>query len=89
MANILHISPSTLQRRLREFDTTFKALKLESRLIQAKQLLIERKYTLEQISDRLGFCDASSFTKSFKMLTGQTPSQFREKHRDGEKLVNS
>ncbi len=82
MAQRLHVSPSTLQRRLRELDTTFKQVKLQQRLINAKQLLIEQQYTLEQISEQLGFCDASSFTKSFKTFTGYTPSAYRQKQLD-------
>jgi AraC-like DNA-binding protein len=80
MAERLHVSPSTLQRRLREFDTTFKNIKLEQRLIEAKQLLLNHQYTLEQISEQLHFCDASSFTKSFKTFTGTTPSAYRQQH---------
>ena len=77
MATELHISPSTLQRRLREFNTTFKQIKLEQRLEHAKQMLRKSNITLEQISEQLGFCDASSFTKSFKTVTGCTPSIYR------------
>ena len=79
MAKLLHVSPSTLQRRLRELGTTFKQIKLQQRLSDAKQLLLDKHYTLEQISEQLGFCDASSFTKSFKNFTGYTPSAYRQK----------
>ncbi len=80
MARLLHVSPSTLQRRLRELNTTFKNIKLEQRLIKAKLLLLNRQYTLEKISEQLHFCDASSFTKSFKTFTGTTPSAYRQQH---------
>ncbi len=80
MAHQLHVSPSTLQRRLREFDITFKKIKLEERLNEAKELLFDQNYNLERISEHLGFCDASSFTKSFKTFTGQTPTEYRRAH---------
>lgn len=80
MAQMLHVSPSTLQRRLRQFNTTFKQVKLDRRLVEAKRLLTEHQFTLEHISEQLGFCDASSFTKSFKTTTGVTPSAFRLQH---------
>ena len=80
MADLLHVSPSTLQRRLREFDTTFKDIKLEERLISAKQLLFNGEFSLEQISEQLGFSDASSFTKSFKTFSGHTPAAYRKKY---------
>lgn len=79
MAQLLHVSPSTLQRRLRELGTTFKQIKLHQRLSDAKQLLLNQHFTLEQISEQLGFCDASSFTKSFKNFTGHTPSAYRQR----------
>jgi len=80
MADLLHVSPSTLQRRLREFDTTYKDIKLEERLISAKQLLFNNESSLEQISEKLGFSDASSFTKSFKTFSGHTPAAYRKMH---------
>jgi len=80
MADLLHVSPSTLQRRLREFDTTYKDIKLEERLITAKQLLFNNENSLEQISEQLGFSDASSFTKSFKTFSGHTPAAYRKMH---------
>ncbi len=78
MADLLYVSPSTLQRRLREFDTTFKDIKLEERLISAKKLLFNGEHSLEEISERLGFSDASSFTKSFKTFSGHTPAAYRK-----------
>ncbi len=80
MAAILNVSASTLQRRLREFDTTYKDIKLQERLIEAKQLLLSETYTLERISECLGFSDASSFTKSFKTFCGCTPAAYRKEH---------
>jgi len=80
MAELLFVSPSTLQRRLREFDTTYKDIKLEERLITAKQLLFNGENSLEQISEQLGFSDASSFTKSFKTFSGHTPAAYRKMH---------
>jgi len=82
MAEQLFLSPSTLQRRLREFDTTYKDIKLEVRLSAATQLLLDGEHTVDQISEYLGFSDASSFIKSFKALTGHTPAVYRDKQAD-------
>mgnify|MGYP000010201126 CR=1 FL=1 len=78
MAQLLFVSPSTLQRRLREFDTTYKDIKLQVRLTTAKKLLFDGECSLEQISEQLGFSDASSFTKSFKTFSGHTPAAYRK-----------
>lgn len=78
MADLLFISPSTLQRRLRAFDTTYKDIKLEVRLLEAKHLLSKESHTIEFISEQLGFSDASSFTKSFRTFCGMTPANYRK-----------
>jgi len=78
MADLCFVSPSTLQRRLKETNTTFKAIKARLRLNEAKQLLLEKRVSIEQISDQLGYCDASSFTKSFKTSVGETPAIYRK-----------
>lgn len=48
-------------------------------IIEAKILLKYSLHTVQQISESLNFCDASSFGKFFKNLTGITPFQFRKK----------
>ena len=80
MAEQLHLSASTLQRRLRELNTTYKDIKLDVRLLASTKLLLNSEYSIEQISEHLGFSDASSFTKSFKTFSGQTPAVYRNKH---------
>lgn len=80
MATQLFMSTSTLQRRLKEQNTTYQKIKAEVRLDEAKALLTNPNIKLEEISDRVGFSDASNFTKSFKSWTGLTPKEFRETH---------
>ena len=48
-------------------------------VIQAKTLLHYRPdLTIQQISQQLGFDDATSFSRYFKMSTGVSPKKFRE-----------
>lgn len=48
-------------------------------MVQAKHLLRHhRKLTIQQISDRLGFSDQTSFARYFKGHCGQTPQEYRE-----------
>ncbi len=49
----------------------------ELRITQAKRLLTETDLKIADIFPLLGFSHASSFTKSFKQTTGQTPSQYK------------
>jgi len=48
--------------------------------IQAKSLLdSHQNYTIQQVSNHLGFSEQSSFTRFFKRQTGTTPSEFRNR----------
>ena len=48
-------------------------------MVQAKHLLRHhRKLTIQQISDRMGFSDQTSFARYFKGHCGQTPQEYRE-----------
>ena len=47
-------------------------------ITHASLLLRNPDYTLQQIADRLHFCDQSSFGKFFKKHTGKTPAAYRE-----------
>jgi len=78
IAQQLFMSTSTLQRRLREEKTTFKALKDNERLVLAKNLLTDKNSSIDIISEQLGFSDTSNFTKSFKSWSGLTPNNYRK-----------
>lgn len=77
MAAQLYMSTSTLQRRIKEQHTTYQKIKAEERMGEAKELLVSSNFTLEAISERLGFNNASNFNKSFKTSTGLSPKEFR------------
>jgi AraC-like DNA-binding protein len=77
MAAFMLMSTSTLQRRLKELDTTFQQIKSMVRINQAKALLKHTNQTLDIIADALGYSDASNFSKSFKAQTGLTPKGYR------------
>ncbi|MGL2966226.1 helix-turn-helix domain-containing protein [Flavobacterium sp. XGLA_31] len=46
-------------------------------VLEAKRLLINPNYTVNQIADTLGFENYSYFTRLFKQKTGITPREFR------------
>lgn len=48
-------------------------------VMQAQSLLQQRNYSIQQISDRLGFPEQSAFSRHFKQRTGLTPSYYRKK----------
>ncbi|MFF7580530.1 helix-turn-helix transcriptional regulator [Streptomyces sp. NPDC008061] len=47
-------------------------------LLEAKRLLQHSGLTAKEVTVRLGFTDASDFTKFFRLRTGMTPGAFRE-----------
>ncbi len=76
-ADALHMSPSTLQRRLAREGTSFQTLKDELR----RDMAIVRLYTstvpLAALADELGFADSAAFRRAFKGWTGSSPGVYR------------
>lgn len=48
------------------------------RIDKAKQLLIETNECIAEIASKVGFSNASAFSRCFFRLTGMTPKQYRE-----------
>jgi AraC-like DNA-binding protein len=47
------------------------------KIYQAMGLLSETQYSIEQISEDLGFSDSSYFARVFKKYTSTTPTEYR------------
>jgi len=43
----------------------------------AKKYLVESNFDVGTIVEKCGFSDASNFSRSFKRVTGSTPTKFR------------
>ncbi|WP_366192979.1 SDR family NAD(P)-dependent oxidoreductase [Meridianimarinicoccus marinus] len=74
----LSVSPRTLQRRLQEDGTSFKALVNATRSDLARHYLLSGDLPLAEISFLLGYRDPSSFNRAFRDWTGTTPDRFRK-----------
>lgn len=77
IAKVLFISQRTLQRRLKEHDTTFKKLVNEVRQELADVYLHDSGLSLTEISFLLGFSETSAFSRAFKRWAGQSPRDYR------------
>lgn len=77
IAAALHLSEKTLQRRLREEDTSYQQLLDDIRRDLATQFLDDSRLSVCEITFRLGFSDQSSFTRAFRRWTGRAPGEFR------------
>ncbi len=74
------LSPKYLSRVFKEQTKRgFNDYKLSVKMAQAKNLLIETGYNVNQISDRLGYENTESFIRQFKKLAKSTPSAYRRK----------
>lgn len=80
-ANKLHISPVYLAECIKkQTGKTFKTVLNEYIVLEAKSLLVHTKDSIELISDRLGYSDASNFTSFFKRHVKETPNQYRKRN---------
>ncbi len=62
-----------------ETGKTLNQYLTEYRMEKAKQLLSDPRTRITDISARIGYVDGNYFSKSFKKITGLTPSEYREK----------
>jgi AraC-like DNA-binding protein len=75
----LHMSESSLRRRLQKENTSYQSLKDEVRCQIAVDKLVHEEATVADLADFLGFTEPSSFVRSFKSWTGDTPRSYRDK----------
>jgi AraC-like DNA-binding protein len=80
VADYLHVSPRTLNRRLRASGTSYKGIVSDIRKRQAIEYLSGNKFSIDEIAYRLGYREPSNFSKAFRKWTGHSPSHFRDKY---------
>lgn len=83
-AEILELSQGHLSKIInKELGISFKDYINALRVDEAKTYLVDddfSNYTLVAIGLEAGFNSKSAFNSSFKKITGETPSQFKQKH---------
>ena len=81
-ADKLRLPTEELNNLCKEYaGTTAKQYLLDSRLTEAKRLLLYSDYNVNEIAFKLGFEDSSYFSRIFKKKTSLTPSDFLKKYR--------
>ncbi|WP_445115905.1 helix-turn-helix domain-containing protein [Acinetobacter sp. WZC-1] len=78
VADHLHMSDRTLKRQLAAEGTSFSTLVDEVRYRHAISLLSRTDYSLELISDQLGYSDVANFSRAFKRWNGRSPNNWRK-----------
>lgn len=78
LAEIAHLSVSALERRFRKYlSKTPKQFISEVRLENARRLLVDSSLTISEIAYQCGFTDHSYFSRQFKRLFDELPSELR------------
>lgn len=78
VAQSLHLTTRTVQRRLAAEGEQYSGLLREVRRERASELLARGNLALDEIAWRLGFRDAVAFSHAFKRWMGVSPSVYRE-----------
>lgn len=77
IADALHSSPRTIQRKLSAAGTSYTELVDDVRTNTAIEYLRATDLSIEEIGFKVGYADTSSFSHAFKRSTGTTPSAYR------------
>ena len=81
IAEALHVSNRTLQRKLKDEGTSFMDLLQDTRLQLARKYLSHPNRSVVETAYLLGFSEPSTFSRAFKRWTGVAPADFRDSPR--------
>ncbi|MGD0508676.1 MAG: AraC family transcriptional regulator [Terriglobales bacterium] len=81
IADALHVSSRTLQRRLQDEGSSFQRVLEEARHQLARHYLNNSVLELNEAAYLLGYEDGNSFVRAFRRWEGVPPARWREKHR--------
>lgn len=79
VAQRLHTSERTLNRRLQNEGTGFRQIKGEILGSWARQYLLETDHSVEAIAACLGYQDAANFRRAFRKAEGCAPGVYRQR----------
>lgn len=79
VANALGMSKRSLQRKLKEEETTFQKQLNHTRELLAKNYIQNTRLSSEDIAYLLGYQDINSFFRAFSIWTGKTVTEYKRK----------
>jgi AraC family transcriptional regulator len=78
LAEQVNLSPYHFSRTFRQsFAMPPHRYHINLRIEHAKRMLANMTLSVTEIGQRLGFCESSAFTATFRRFTGRTPTDFR------------
>ena len=77
VASEMAMSPSALQQKLAQLDSSFQDLLNQVRQSLALAYMEQARVSITEMSFMLGFSDTSSFTRAFRRWTGKSPRDYR------------
>jgi AraC-like DNA-binding protein len=81
IADALHVSSRTLQRRLQDEGSSFQRVLEEARHQLARLYLNNSVLELNEAAYLLGYEDGNSFVRAFRTWEGVPPARWRERQR--------
>ena len=81
IADALHVSSRTLQRRLQDAGSNFQRVLEEARHHLARHYLNNSVLELNETAYLLGYEDGNSFVRAFRAWEGVPPARWRELQR--------
>ena len=80
VAESLHMSSRTLQRRLQDEASSFQRVLDDARHTLARHYLGNARLDLNEAAYLLGYEDATSFARAFRSWEGMPPAHWRDTH---------
>ncbi|EDV0715820.1 helix-turn-helix domain-containing protein [Salmonella enterica subsp. enterica] len=85
VADKFNMSESLIKKKLKEEDTCFSKILLDTRMATAKRLLELTNCNINSISYQCGYQKVSYFIRIFKQYFGTTPGQFNMQEHPAER----
>ncbi|MEM9672489.1 MAG: AraC family transcriptional regulator [Bacteroidota bacterium] len=89
VADQLHMSKRTLQRKLQEEGQSFQKISDEVRTALAKQYLQQGGLSIGETAYLTGFSESAAFHRFFKQQTGKTPQTYQQPPKHNASNVQS
>ena len=85
IAELLHMSPRNLHRRLQAEGTSFKNILSGFRKTLAHEYLCNSDMPIKNVAELLGYSDVSNFHRAFHKWFGEPPAAYRDAHFEQQK----